>query len=564
MINNKNNIATIITGIIISSAIFAITLKSEIDKNKIYFNSNANNNSSKIESTFLSFNRINHELISRFYLTREMNSNEFSFYAKSIIKQNKYIDEIMFAENIPVEDIKDYEKSFQAKGYSGFKVTPFNKDIYKKPATNEYLFPIKFIEPYTVKNSLWFGKNWLTYSMTDSIIPEKHDDMTRYTTNKKGKKYIYALQTLYKGHEYGRHTLSIGNIYGILIYKLNPSKLILSTNSKSIIISLNDDIIIDNTKNIKHSIFDINTTITKTMNFNQKHLTFKYIYSKNIFSMNIVFPIILFVFGLVLTWFIWYVIHSHIQINNILRKQNKIIEEEVDTKTTELKIRADELEAFSYSVSHDLRTPLNAIDGFSQILLDNQKLNDNAEVLNYIQHICTASVKMGHIIDDLLKFAHVSRSDFKKEKVNISKIIEQSIHTMREYDPERKIKLIIKQEVFALVDKDFLQICFDNLISNAWKFTKHVENPVIEFGTLYKDEILIYFIRDNGAGFNMKEANRLFTAFQRLHNKTEFEGVGVGLSTVQRIIQKHGGDIWAESEIGKGATFYFTLGSHSI
>ncbi|HFD31099.1 MAG TPA: GHKL domain-containing protein [Gammaproteobacteria bacterium] len=561
MINNKNNIITIIIGIIISSAIFLITLKSEIDKNKIYFVSNANNSFSRIESTFLSFNRINHELSSRFYLSEEMNDNEFSFYAKSIIKQHNYIDEIIFAENIPVYEKARYEKNFQTKGYSGFKITPFNKNSYQAPVTKKYVFPVKFIEPYTVKNSLWFGKNLLTFSIQGNIVTKKHDDMIRYTTNNNGKKFIYAIQTLYKGHKYEQHNISLENIYGLLVYKINPDKLVTAKNLEAITISLNGIKVFEKNKSADNGLFDITTFVSKSMNLNNTQLTFNYIYSENIFAMNIVFPAILFVFGLMLTWFIWYVIHSHIQINNILREQNKVIEKEVKTKTKELIIRADELEAFSYSVSHDLRTPLNAIDGFSQILLDSQKSSADKETLNYIQHICTASLKMGHIIDDLLKFAHVSRSNFEKKKVNISKVIEYSIHTMREYEPDREIELVIQKDVYALADESFLQICFDNLISNAWKFTKNNDHPRIEFGTLYKDEILIYFICDNGAGFDMSEANKLFTAFQRLHQKSEFEGVGVGLSTVQRIIQKHDGDIWAESEIGKGATFYFTLGT---
>ncbi len=218
-----------------------------------------------------------------------------------------------------------------------------------------------------------------------------------------------------------------------------------------------------------------------------------------------------------------------------------------------------ELEAFSYSVSHDLRTPLRSIDGFSNALLEDyqDKLDDTAT--SYLNRIRKATQHMGRLIDDMLKLSRVTRSEFRPESVDLSTMVREIAQRQKEDKPGRTVDVIIQDGVFVSGDLALLSIALENLVDNAWKFTGKKERPRLEFGTTINEGKTSYFIRDNGAGFDMAYVSKLFGAFQRLHSSLEYPGTGIGLATVQRVIDRHGGQVWAEAEVGKGATFYFTL-----
>jgi PAS domain S-box-containing protein len=218
-----------------------------------------------------------------------------------------------------------------------------------------------------------------------------------------------------------------------------------------------------------------------------------------------------------------------------------------------------ELEAFSYSVSHDLRAPLRSIDGFSQALLEDysDKLNDQGK--DYIKRVRTATQRMGQLIDDMLRLSRLTRAELHYEPVDFSSLTLENIQKLQTVEPSRKIDIKIQRGINVNGDKKFLEILLDNLIGNAWKFTRNTKHPKIEFGKMNNETESVYFIRDNGAGFDMTYADKLFIPFQRLHSVDEFPGTGIGLAIVSRIVHRHGGRIWAESEVGKGATFYFTL-----
>ncbi|MHB8094181.1 MAG: ATP-binding protein [Candidatus Aminicenantales bacterium] len=218
-----------------------------------------------------------------------------------------------------------------------------------------------------------------------------------------------------------------------------------------------------------------------------------------------------------------------------------------------------ELEAFSYSVSHDLRTPLRSIDGFGQALLEDyqDKLDDTAK--SYLDRMRKATQHMGRLIDDLLKLSMVTRADFRPESVDLSAMVRAISEKLKEDNPVRTVDVIIREGVFVSGDPTLLKIALENLVNNAWKFTGKKERPQLEFGTTVKEGKTACFIRDNGAGFDMAYVNKLFGAFQRLHTALEFPGTGIGLATVQRVINRHGGRVWAEAEVEKGATFYFIL-----
>ena len=241
-----------------------------------------------------------------------------------------------------------------------------------------------------------------------------------------------------------------------------------------------------------------------------------------------------------------------------IRSLNADLERRVRDRTSELEAVNRELEAFSYSVSHDLRGPLRAIDGFGQILVE-----DYGEVLGeagagYLQRVRAASQRMGMLIDDMIGLARVSRSTLTRERVDLTGLAESVVDDLRSRDPRPDVAVVVQPGVAAEADLALMRIVLDNLLGNAWKFTRGAASPRIEFGVA-AEAPLTCFVRDNGAGFDMRHAARLFTPFERLHRQDEFTGTGIGLATVRRIIQRHGGEIWAEAEPGRGATISFTL-----
>ncbi len=243
-----------------------------------------------------------------------------------------------------------------------------------------------------------------------------------------------------------------------------------------------------------------------------------------------------------------------------LREARADLERRVEERTAQLTHANKELESFSYSVSHDLRAPLRSIDGFSQALLEDYDAKLDAAGKDYLRRIRASAQRMGVLIDDLLNLGRVSRATIQKEKVDATALAESIAADLRRAQPGREVEFRIEKGMEAWADPGLLRIVLDNLLNNAWKFTSKRGHASIEFG-LRRDNggPACYFVRDNGAGFDPKYADRLFGAFQRLHAMTDFAGTGVGLATVQRIITRHGGSVWAESAVDQGAVFYFTL-----
>jgi light-regulated signal transduction histidine kinase (bacteriophytochrome) len=240
-------------------------------------------------------------------------------------------------------------------------------------------------------------------------------------------------------------------------------------------------------------------------------------------------------------------------------EERKRVESQIQGMNLELLAANKELEAFSYSVSHDLRAPLRGIDGFSLALLEDyaDKLDEDGR--DYLRRVRTATQRMGVLIDDLLSLSRVTRSEMRQERTDLSALAQSIAAELQKTQPERRAEFRIEEGLVALVDSHLIRIALENLLGNAWKFTSKRESACIEFARTHCDGRLTYYVRDDGAGFDPAYASRLFGAFQRLHDKSDFPGTGVGLATVQRIIHRHGGRIWAESAVGRGATFYFTL-----
>jgi PAS domain S-box-containing protein len=222
-----------------------------------------------------------------------------------------------------------------------------------------------------------------------------------------------------------------------------------------------------------------------------------------------------------------------------------------------------ELEAFSYSVAHDLRTPLRSIDGFSQAILEDNSEQLDAQGKSNFARVRAAAQRMAHLIDDLQTLSRVTRSELHREQVSLSRLARAIGEHLREADPQRDVEIIVQEGLVAEGDANLLTAVMENLLGNAWKFTSQRPKAHIEVGLTSKDGLPVYFVRDDGAGFDMAYVGKLFGAFQRLHSTTEFSGTGIGLATVQRIVRRHGGEVWAEGEVARGATFFFTLGQEA-
>lgn len=245
--------------------------------------------------------------------------------------------------------------------------------------------------------------------------------------------------------------------------------------------------------------------------------------------------------------------------NHIITENSEGLEIKVNERTKELAMANKELEAFSYSVSHDLRAPLRAIDGFSKALLEDYGTELDQTAHDYLKRVRSASQKMGILISSLLQLSRVTRKEIKDTHFDFTEMITHVVSQLQQEEPSRNINIKIQPEMFILADPQLMEVAMDNLIGNAWKYTKYEERPEIEIGYYVENGHTIYFIKDNGAGFDERYAKNLFTAFQRLHSPEQFDGTGIGLATVYRIMQRHHGDIWAKSTLDEGATFYFTL-----
>lgn len=256
-----------------------------------------------------------------------------------------------------------------------------------------------------------------------------------------------------------------------------------------------------------------------------------------------------------------------------LKKHHDLLEETVEQRTIELTNLNEELKSFSYSVSHDLRAPLRHIDGFSKILLEDFSEQLGEEGQGYLRRICDRAAHMGKLIESLLKLSQVTNSPLENVSIDLSKMAEDIAEKFTDLNNERTVNIQIDKDLHATGDRLLIHSVLENLLGNAWKYTNQTQDAQIQFGRVTtsakennkpecaaRDNEVVYFVKDNGAGFDMQYINKLFVPFQRMHSESQFEGSGIGLATVKRIISRHGGRVWAEAEIDKGATFFFSLG----
>jgi PAS domain S-box-containing protein len=248
------------------------------------------------------------------------------------------------------------------------------------------------------------------------------------------------------------------------------------------------------------------------------------------------------------------------QAEEAIKNMNAELERRVIERTAQLEATNHELESFSYSVSHDLRAPLRGIDGFSQALLEDYPELLDAQGQEYLHRIRSATQRMAELIDSLLALSRLTRMELRRDTVDLSQMARAIAADLQQQEPDRQVEWSLADDLIANGDARLLRVALENLLGNAWKFTAHTPAARIAFGKSTQDEgTEAFFVADNGAGFDMAYADKLFGAFQRLHRTNEFPGTGIGLATVQRIIQRHGGRVWAQGRVNEGATISFTL-----
>jgi signal transduction histidine kinase len=238
---------------------------------------------------------------------------------------------------------------------------------------------------------------------------------------------------------------------------------------------------------------------------------------------------------------------------------NRNLEVRVEQRTAALDTANKELEAFSYSVSHDLRGPLRAIGGLFDVVVQDHASGLDPEARYYITLIGKSVERMRDLIEGLLRLSRVGRADLNLERIDLTRLAQEALGDLKWADPERRVDVQIEDDLAAEGDTRLIRLVIQNLLENAWKYTLKTANARVEIGAVASHAQPAFFVRDNGAGFDMKHAESLFTAFKRLHREEEFPGIGIGLATVQRVIERHGGRVWAEGAVDQGATFYFTL-----
>ncbi|MDH3327262.1 MAG: ATP-binding protein [Gammaproteobacteria bacterium] len=517
-----------------------------------------------------------------FQVTDGVSDEDFLVNGRALLSQIPYLKKIVYAPKIRKTHLIAEEKKLQSAGYTGFKFRSFLPPEFAESGLSDAVYPVEFIEPFNPYTSIWFGRDLMTFLPASNVL---HDVILNtkkmqivWPENMNGNtgKNDYYLFSSVTFLDYMSNVRSekTEDVIGVLAYKIELEDLLAAAIVNENIathISLNDHQILS--KGVFNDNFFMTLKRTETIVFEGQDIRLQFQLIDPLMRVDYrISSLVLFV-GILITALIYFVVRAHLERHQLLNEQNVLIENKVTEKTKLLKLQAQqinvaydhqlaitrELEAFSYSISHDLRAPLRSISGFANALNEDYQKQIDTEGKDMLQRVQRGAEKMSMLIDDLLSLSKVSRQKISDEQFSISNLFDEKVVEFQDRYPDRYLNIKVEKNLEAQGDHNLVRIVLDNLLDNAIKYSSASENPTIEFGVIDKEGKQAYFVRDNGVGFDMAYANKLFIAFQRLHGD-EFEGTGIGLATVQRIINRHGGKVWAESELGKGATFYFTLG----
>ncbi len=507
-----------------------------------------------------------------FQVNDDVVEDDFAIHSRAILSQFDFIDKIFFANKIRSRFRESEEKMLQYQGYTGFRFRPFPPPLAKNSEFPDVLFPVKFIQPFNPYTATWFGRDLLTFKPAQAVL---------HTVVTQGKK----MQFLISGQLNDRYLLSAvsfidertkpepDDVFGILAYRVALGKLLAPLENTDNIVSridLNGKSIFSSGEFAQDALLPL--LRSDLIDFEGQKLLVTYQLPDPLAYIDYRMASLTLALGLLITLFAFFLEKHHLEKHKLLSEQNRLVEQKVKEKTRQLEEQArqlsqaynhqvavsKELESFSYSISHDLRAPLRSISSFSSILMEDYHDLLDEEAQDLLQRIERGAKRMSSLIDDLLDLSTISRQALKYEQFSISKLVKEIIDDMRNNHPEYSFDIKVENNLTTEADRGLLRIALENLLSNAIKYSSKSDHPTIEFGSLRQDNKTVFYIKDNGVGFDMDYANKLFVAFHRLHGK-EFEGTGIGLAIVQRVVDRHGGKIWAESAPGEGATFYFTL-----
>jgi len=574
MINKTTLVGLISGGLFFSLLLSGLMLQYEFAEVEDEFNSQYTLSTSLLKRKIQKLIVADDKLRFLFQTNESVSDDDFLVNSQALLSQFAHIKKVVYAPKIRKSHIEIEERLLQHDGYTGFRFHSFSGQQSVKSQFPEVIFPVRLIQPYTPYTSVWFGLDLLTFKPAKDILKEVFstgNKMQIVLPESGGEPVFYAFSAVSFLPDNGDvFNISIEDVSALLGYELDLIGL-LSEDAGDI----NREVQFNGTPIMNDSTSGrtfLELSHIDIIHFEGQNIWINYRYPSPLRDVDYRLPVLILMLGILITMLLFSVVKNNLERQAILRDQNRLIEKKVKQKTALLEDQAKqisrafdnqiavtkELESFSYSISHDLRAPLRSISGFANALYEDYGDKFDDEGKDMLIRVEKGAEKMSVLIDDLLSLSKISRQDFKFEKFSISDLVSEQLADICGDSPYNNIAIKQVSNLEAEGDRNLVRIVITNLLSNAIKYSANVDNPEIEFGVIERDNKPVYFVRDNGIGFDMAYANKLFIAFQRLHGP-EFDGTGIGLATVQRIINRHGGKVWAESEPGRGSTFFFSL-----
>ncbi len=575
MNKNLTLIIILIIGFFVSFLSSGLMFKYELDEVEKTFEEKTIVSTESTRSMLHNLVVVDERLRFLFQVTEEVTDEDFMVLSRTVFSQFPYVKEVVYAPRVQRRNLKTEEEKIQRKGYTGFKYRSFSGNQKMQSRYDRIIYPVKLIQPYTPYTSVWLGRDLLTFKPADAVIQKlSNSQKMQIVAPLKGESTIfYAFSAVsFADDSKKNRQLDFENVFGLLAYELDFIALLRASDIEGVSreLFLNEQVILKhNTKN-ESDFFMLEHE--ESFLFEGQTLKVHYQFTHPIDSIDFRIPVLALLLGSLLTILIFFGVKNALERQKILKDQHDVIERKVNEKTELLESQSEamklafdhqlavtkELESFSYSISHDLRAPLRSISGFANMLREDYGDQLDSTGNDLLSRVERGAGKMNLLIDDLLSLSKISRQEFNATSFSMTDLVNQQAEELCDTLSAKNTRFTVDSDLTAVGDRNLVRIVLNNLLGNAIKYSAKVGSPSVEFGSFEKENKTVYFVKDNGVGFDMTYANKLFVAFQRLHGE-DFDGTGIGLATVQRVINRHGGSIWAESELGKGAAFYFTL-----
>lgn len=556
-----------------------VTREATLERERLRFDFRVKETENAIFKQLQSYEQVLRGVVGLFAASTRVERDEFKGYVASIKIHEHYrgIQAIGYLELIPATQKAQHIQQTRAEGFPDY-------DIFPAGSGPEHAV-IHFIEPFLGDNLRAFGYDMFSEPLRRAAIQRARDSGTSVISNKvtliqdsdPNSAGILMFLPVYAiggptSTAMERRAATRGFVYGA--FRMDDLMSGILRTKRAHPLADFDIEIFDGPQASHDGLLYDDDKVLNTMDSNFEPLfrqssTFSvlgHVWTVNFFTrkpfeamIDTQKPLIVLSLGVLLSILLYAYITLRKKIEDDLRRFSESLEARINERTLQLELANKELEAFSYSIAHDLRTPLRALSSFSQVLAQDYSARLDDTACDYLNRMQAASLRMGQLIDDLLKLSRVSRTELQPVKVDLSELAKKVHTALQLAEPDRPVIFTTIATAPVTGDPKLLEIAFENLLSNALKFTRKTTQPKIEFGKTELDSETVFYIRDNGVGFDMSYINKLFKPFERLHTESEFEGTGIGLSIVSRIITRHGGRVWAQAEVGKGATFYFTL-----